>query len=1056
MTMARKAKVRSVFTEPAARQYRFDESLALFQYMLGLFGKETLDSLCGGMKAESQEGWDEQNISRYYYYLTTQLFEFPGLSNEQLLRYDQNITSHTREISGKRGMFRWKYFQYMALLFTEIYLDKYFNNPDGLVDGLNAEVERMNADRGKSDQLPPYTIDDLNKVAFWQATGSGKTLIMHINILQYQHYLEKAGRQSELNRIILLTPNEGLSDQHKGEFALSGMSADLFKKESQSLFSSPDIEIIDIHKLKEEGREKTVSVDSFEGNNLVLVDEGHRGAGGEEWMDKRNRLCENGFSFEYSATFGQAMKASGKKEMTKQYAKCILFDYSYKFFYSDGYGKEYSILNLAEGQHQNQQQLYLTACLLAFYQQLRVYDTKKRELVPFHVGEPLWVFVGSKVNAVRSERGEKVSDVIDILLFLRQFIGSRAKSVGFINRLLNGTSQLNDTRGNDLFAGRFEFLISEHMSPENIFDDVLKKLFNNPIAGAEIHVDFLRGVQGELGLRLGDGEYFGVINVGDDRELAKLCESNGFSVSDRDFSDSLFKGLADPDSAIKILIGSKKFTEGWNSWRVSTMGLMNVGRSEGSEIIQLFGRGVRLKGYNECLKRSAYAYPPEVPRHIGVVETLNVFGIRADYMKQFREYLEEEGVTGEDDYEEFKLPCIRNLGSANLKYPRLKQGINFKKDGPRPSFGEPDEYLLSRPITVNWYPKIQAMQSRGVETQESAEFQTGMLDKGQCAFLNNNKLYFELQKHKNERCYYNLNIDRKAISLLLNRSDWYELYIPREELEFSSFDKVLVWQEIAETLLKKYCDHYYLARQMDWEKDKLEYRLLHEIEAEYLASGKSGNLFDEYTFLVEKSRTDIIEKLKELKALIDEGAFTDWEFRSILSFSFEKHLYKPLIHISDGEVKVSPVALNEGEKRFVKDLQRYYEQNKSDFKNRELYLLRNLGRGRGIGFFQAHNFYPDFMMWLVEGEKQKIIFVDPHGIRMSQAGFNDPKIKFHDEIKVLERQIGDPDVVLESYVVSVTPFSKVGLWDKKLTKADFEENHVLFQDNAKYIGTFFD
>lgn len=34
------------------------------------------------------------------------------------------------------------------------------------------------------------------------------------------------------------------------------------------------------------------------------------------------------------------------------------------------------------------------------------------------------------------------------------------------------------------------------------------------------------------------------------------------------------------------------------------MGLMNVGRTEGSEIIQLFGRGVRLKGHGSSLKRS--------------------------------------------------------------------------------------------------------------------------------------------------------------------------------------------------------------------------------------------------------------------------------------------------------------------------------------------------------------------------------------------------------------------------------------------------------------------
>ena len=135
------------------KQFRFDESLALFQYMLSLFGKESLDSLCEGMKGENWEGWDEQNISRHFHFLTTQFFEFPGVTKEQLLRYDQNITRHTLSICGRRGAFRWKYFQYMALLFAEIYLDKYFNNFQGLIDGLNARVDKLNAERGASDKL---------------------------------------------------------------------------------------------------------------------------------------------------------------------------------------------------------------------------------------------------------------------------------------------------------------------------------------------------------------------------------------------------------------------------------------------------------------------------------------------------------------------------------------------------------------------------------------------------------------------------------------------------------------------------------------------------------------------------------------------------------------------------------------------------------------------------------------------------------------------------------------------------------------------------------------
>jgi hypothetical protein len=183
------------------------------------------------------------------------------------------------------------------------------------------------------------------------------------------HNLEKG-----LNRIIVLTPNEGLSKQHLKEFAHSGMEAELFDKTGGSLFAGQKIEIIDIHKLEETSGNKTVAVEAFEGNNLVLVDEGHRGAGGTEWKDKRNRLCESGFSFEYSATFGQAVHAlSGAKQkvLIDEYGKATLFDYSYRYFYNDGYGKDYQILNLNEQWHEagkgrTRNVLYLTASLLSF------------------------------------------------------------------------------------------------------------------------------------------------------------------------------------------------------------------------------------------------------------------------------------------------------------------------------------------------------------------------------------------------------------------------------------------------------------------------------------------------------------------------------------------------------------------------------------------------------------------------------------------------------------------------------------------------------------------
>ncbi|MGQ3685946.1 MAG: DEAD/DEAH box helicase family protein [Candidatus Loosdrechtia sp.] len=1032
--------------------FKFEKSLVLFQYILSLFEVQSLDDLCEGMKESHLEGFDEGNVSRFHNHLVNKIYERHAMPDDLLLRYDQNIVSHTLYISQKRNGLRWKYFQYMALLFTEIYLDKYFQDADNFLRKLNDFVMQFNSDKEPGEQVEPYTPEDLNKIVFWQATGSGKTLIMHVNILQYHHYLKKYGRQGDVNRTILLTPNEGLSEQHRREFLLSGIDAELFNKDAIGLFRSNAIEIIDVHKLKEESGEKTVGVDCFEGNNLVLVDEGHRGAGGEEWMDKRNRLCEQGFSFEYSATFGQAMKASGKKDMLQQYAKCIMFDYSYKYFYHDGYGKEYSILNLAEDRYEEQRQLYLTACLLCFYQQLLIYNEQESEFSPFLLEEPLWVFVGSKVNAVRTERGGKVSDVVDILLFLDCFLKNTQQSIEYIHRLLAGTSQLNDTQGKDLFAGRFTYLIEKSMSAQDMYADVKRRVFNCTNFEAKMYLDNLKDIQGEIGLRLGDNEYFGVINVGDDRELIKLCEQNGLITSDKDFSDSLFHQLSERYSPVKILIGSKKFTEGWNSWRVSTMGLMNVGRSEGSEIIQLFGRGVRLKGYGMSLKRSSHIKTIKAPKYISTIETLNVFGIKADYMRQFREYLEEEGVKGKDDYEEIVIPAISNLGTRKLKYPQLKEGVNFKKHGPSPTLGEPDEYLLERPVVVDWYPKIEALQSHLARFAVDAALHEGKLRDEHVAFIDFEEIYFELQKYKNERGYHNLNIKKNMLHVLLERTDWYVLYIPEEELVFRSFDQVHLWQEIAITLLKKYCDHYYHAKRLDYEKDKMEYKYLDEVEIALEAQGKRGNIIDEYTFLVEKSRTDIIAKLKELKQKIGHHDFRDFEFRSLRSFSFDQHLYKPLIYIKDSEIKVIPVALNEGENQFVIDLKKYFEGNADYFHDKELYLLRNLGRGRGrgVGFFQAHNFYPDFILWLVVNGKQYINFIDPHGIRHAK-GIDDPKIGFHKEIKTLENQIGDHDAILNSFIVSVTEFDQIKWWRKQLKEEYLEKHNVVFQ-NKNDIG----
>jgi len=703
----------------------------------------------------------------------------------------------------------------------------------------------------------------------------------------------------------------------------------------------------------------------------------------------------------------------------------------------------------------------MVACLLAFFQQPRLYQEQEVAFRPFNIEKPLWIFVGGKVTATLASKD--ASDIVEILLFLAHFLADRSTTVGQIKRVLEDGLVAAD--GRNLFTGRFAYLNSSGLTPDQIFDDILITLFNAHGGGA-LYVENLKGVPGEIALRVGDNDAFGVINVGDDAKLCKLCDSHkSLVVGDRDFSSSLFHDINKPHSTINLLIGSKKFTEGWNSWRVSTMGLMNVGRTEGSQIIQLFGRGVRLKGYEKSLKRSSKATMPEEvvrPPHIATLETLSIFGIKADYMAQFREFLEEEGLPTNDERIEFFLPVIRNLGSKKLKTIRLKKTINgvstefgdaFKKLGPIPTLRNPDpgkepatRYLQENQVVLNWYPKIQAMKSVGVVGgDQDGVPDHGYLSKQHIAFLNIDELYFELQRFKAERAWHNLNLSRDAIADLLVDQSWYRLLIPEAELAFDSFEKVRLWQEIATALLKKYCERYYSFRKKEWELPHLEYRNLEGSDPNFPAVNE-GYPDGYYRILVEESQTEIVDKLKELKALINAGDLRPWQFGGLRAIWFGQHLYEPLLHLAGSAVEISPVPLNRGEQRFVDDLKSYYDSSPALLEGNELYLLRNMSRGRGVGFFEAGNFHPDFIVWLLVDGRQFISFVDPKGIR--NLGLTDPKIQFHETIKEIETRLGDPSVTLNSFVVSNTPSHVMKLlW--AIEKENMEAKHILFQDEDK-------
>ena len=132
----------------------------------------------------------------------------------------------------------------------------------------------------------------------------------------------------------------------------------------------------------------------------------------------------------------------------------------------------------------------------------------------------------------------------------------------------------------------------------------------------------------------------------------------------------------------------------------------------------------------------------------------------------------------------------------------------------------------------------------------------------------------------------------------------------------------------------------------------------------------------------------------------------------------------------------------------------FYENRADFFEKREVYLLRNMSKGRGVGFFEAGNFHPDFILWTLAGGRQHVAFVDPKGIR--NIGLTDPKIHFHQTIKDIEQRLGDDAVRLHSFIVSNTPSHVMTkLWGVK--KNAMQQKNILFQeeDKDRYIESIF-
>ena len=335
----------------------------------------------------------------------------------------------------------------------------------------------------------------------------------------------------------------------------------------------------------------------------------------------------------------------------------------------------------------------------------------------------------------------------------------------------------------------------------------------------------VRSAPGEIALKTNSGnQYFGLIYIGDTSAFKKLVQNDhtGIETDPEDvLTESLFTNINTLNSPINILIGAKKFIEGWDSWRVTAMGLLNIGRQEGSQIIQLFGRGVRLRGKEMTLKRSS-ALNGEHPHHISLLETLNIFAVRANFMAQFRDYLTREGVEP-DEPVQIEIPIVSNENflERRLFVPKSPSYKDTAK-------GECVTLEANQDIVVNHTTQtievIGSSSQEGIQANQATAASERQIEQESLDILDWEKIYLELLEYKQEKQFHNLIFDVGILQTIMKPNQGlYKLTVTREEeVKPTSLEEVARLEELVMTLLRKYIAKFYRIVQQQWSNNRME------------------------------------------------------------------------------------------------------------------------------------------------------------------------------------------------------------------------------------------
>ncbi|GAA7717341.1 DEAD/DEAH box helicase family protein [Helicobacter pylori] len=831
----------------------------------------------------------------------------------------------------------------------------------------------------------------INRLAFYMATGSGKTIVI-IKLVELLSVAMRMGLIPKKN-IMFFSANENLIKQFEKEIEKYNRGKDYFKQigfknlksvKNEDFYHAPKIvEQIALFYYRadlmndEESKENLLNYKDYwdNGENYVILDEAHKGNKSES---KRQAifslLALKGFLFNFSATFTEESDLI-----------TAVYNLSVGEWVKLGYGKESVLLkknNLSafkelKDLNDREKEIALLKALLLLAMQKR-YQTEG------YFYDPLMLVFTHSVNVENS----------DAEIFFKT-----------LARVIE-----NDD-GSDFLKAK-EDLLEEIKNPEFLFSDNKDKddkvmVFKEGLKSMDFkglkeevfyanngHIEVIINPKNnqEIAFKLNTSDkVFCLIKIGDITEwIYEKLKSVKVVGKNLSFKEESYFSQIDK-SSINILVGSRTFETGWDSTRPSVILFLNIGLDDDAKklVKQSFGRGVRIESAKNQRQRLAYLeIDPSIKKALkpnaAMLETLFVIPTNHASLEAILKFQKESENGGENrgSWREIKLektriehalfvPCYRKEPTSMLELP---ENASFKMS--EKNFKDLQEYfnLMSEKHFILKHeiydPKDYAQLKRMIQKAHFKKVSTWHYkDLDYMISEIKGKLYPNQKVPKDE---FNALDSEKIVHFkrIKVKADKKEELVKKiqEVKEYAPLDKETLRIKIAQGEIDPY-DTEKHKQDRTFKVDEAELLKLKEHYYTPLIKAKNCDWLKHVVKV--KSESDFLEELLKITETLQEN-YDFWAFSKI-----DEHLDHLFIPYID----------NATERRF----------------------------------------FPDFIFWLQKGGTQIICFIDPKGSKHTDYEhkadayklfkdkiFNpkdDPNLK----IKVVLKFYGNKDDVGEKY-----------------------------------------